>query len=51
MSVEVQMRPLRPPEEVLNDWVAELEVSLGRLHEEPLSAYGFSSRELAKQGV
>ncbi|HEY9107899.1 MAG TPA: hypothetical protein VIN58_14555 [Roseateles sp.] len=49
MSVEVQMRPLRPPEEVPNDWVAELEVALGQPHDELLIACDLSSRESAKQ--
>jgi len=47
MSVEMQLRPLRPPKDVLNDWAAELEAKLGRpqaeLRKRGLSAYDFSS--------
>lgn len=47
MSVEVQLRPMRPFREVLNDWAAELELKLGRpeaeLRKRGLSAYDFSS--------
>lgn len=46
MSVEVQLRPLRPFRDVLNDWAAELEEKLGRpeaeLRQRGLSAYDFS---------
>ena len=41
------MRPLRPPQEVLRDWSAELSVKLGRPQDEiitrGLSAYDFSA--------
>jgi hypothetical protein len=46
MSVEVQLRPVRPFTEVLNDWAAELALKLGRpedeLRKRGLSAADFS---------
>jgi hypothetical protein len=46
MSSKDQMRPLRAAREVLNDWVPELALKLGRpeveVRESGLSAYDFS---------